>query len=193
MGLLGKSNKVAPDASGGGSDISLTNAQSPKGKKKEKKQKIKKKKKNDAKDWIEALDPATGIPFYTNKVTGEVSWDVPASWNVVGEDGSILFQSTKRRKYDPETGEGYFIDLKGEEAQLWKLENLKSFQANKPRCVSTIDGDEGKRIVFPRIFPVSPLVRIAICEGTEPPRHRITVCVGDPKCEASQLWQPVLY
>lgn len=194
MGLLSSGAKIIPDVAGvadGGGGGELTSTKSTKGKKKEKKAKIKKKKKNDAKDWKEDFDEATGVPFYTNKKTGEMSWEVPASWDEVGDDGSILFKSTKKRTYDPETGEGYFLELKGEKAHAWKTRNLASFIENTPRCVSNIDGDEGKRIVFPNIFPVSPLVRVTVCESNEPPRHRITVCVGDTKCEASQTWQPV--
>jgi len=160
--------------------------------KKKKKKKIKKKKKSDAHEWTETLDVATGIPYYTNSVSGEVSWDVPASWDNDGEDGA-LFTSTKRRKYDPETGEGYFLDLFGEEGKYWKEQVLKSFYENTPRCVSSIDGDAGKRIVFPGVFPVSPLVRITICETLSPSRHRITVSVGNPEDEANNVWQPVHY
>lgn len=54
-----------------------------------------------------------------------------------------------------------------------------------------VDADRGKRIVFPDVFPVSPLVRLNVLEAQEPMRHKTTVSMGDLKDEPNDFWQPV--
>mmetsp|Transcript_59119 Transcript_59119/g.133855 ORF Transcript_59119/g.133855 Transcript_59119/m.133855 type:complete len:228 (-) Transcript_59119:766-1449(-) len=93
--------------------------------------------------------------------------------------------------FDPETGDGYFEELEGVEAEAWKQELNYAFKVPPP--VNTVDGETGKRIVFPNLERVSPLVRISVLENMEPPRHKTVISLGDWRDEASEEWAPVHY
>lgn len=92
-----------------------------------------------------------------------------------------------------EFSEDYFgqYELWGQEAEAHKAELKRAFMI--PRLVSTVDGDMGKRIVFPHVHPVAPLVRLTVCENLAPPRHKVMVSCGDPDDEANDYWQPLLH
>ena len=62
--------------------------------------------------------------------------------------------------------------LSGSEYEAHKAEMLRVFAV--PTTVSSLNGDAGKRIVFPHVHPVAPLVRITICENLNPPRATFT-------------------
>ena len=59
--------------------------------------------------------------------------------------------------------EDYFgqYELSDREAEAHKAELKRAFMI--PRLVSAVDGDMGKRIVFPHVHPVAPLVRLTVC------------------------------
>lgn len=56
------------------------------------------------KDWTVATDPESGLPYYTNKVTGETSWDRPSSSNVKAER-EVQLQANPMKGNDQARGE----------------------------------------------------------------------------------------
>lgn len=144
--------------------------------------------------WVAVLEPSTGEEYFTNTASGEILWELPEGALVVGADGSNE-KKEKRKVYDPETGEGFFDELitGTSEAAKSKALQLKSFAQHMPAKVNALTGDAGKRIIFPNLHPVSPMVRVLVAENTDPPRHRLTVCLGDPADEADEYWRPVFY
>ena len=77
----------------------------------------------------------------------------------------------------------------GSEAESWKLVNKQNFHVPPP--VGARSGEDGKRMVFPNVHPVAPLVRINVLEAQEPMRHKISVPLGNPGDEANEYWHPV--
>lgn len=142
--------------------------------------------------WAEALDDTTGYPYYTSSVNGEIVWELPAGAVVAGsgQDGhGGGGGGAGVEAYDPETGAGFF----SEAGEVHKRVQLAAFEENMPSPVSSLVGDTGKAVVFPGIFPVSPLVRVSVVENLDPPRHRVLISLGDPEDEASEDWLPSLY
>lgn len=83
--------------------------------------------------------------------------------------------------------------LAGQEFKKHAAEMQAIFNAKIPKCVSVLNGDAGKRIVFPHVHPVAPLVRLTVCQHSAPPRHKLMVSCGDPADEANDYWQPCVY
>jgi len=145
-----------------------------------KKKKGKKKMKKTA--WRETVDDTTGFVYYTNNKTGEVSWTKP-------DENAPAIEEVKR-VYDPTTGEGFFVELTGAAAQASRQAQQAAFATHRPKPVSTLLGDNGKKIVFPNIHPIAPLVRVSVLKNMAPPRSKIVVSCGNPADEASEYWQP---
>jgi len=176
-------SRVAPEPA-----AADANVQPPQGKKKGKKGK-----KGKKVGWVALRDPATGQDYFTHTSSGEIAWELPEGALLL-TDGAEKTGKTKRA-YDPETGHGFFEEFEAgsKEALSWKALQLKSFAQNMPAKVNAVAGDAGKRVCFPNTHPVSPLVRVLVAENTEPPRHRVTVCLGDPADEADDYWRPIFY
>jgi hypothetical protein len=164
--------KIAPEPAADGAEVA---PKKKKGKKKAKKA-----------TWTEAVDDATGSLYYTNNKTGEVAWTKPDGSN---NDPHI---EAAARAYDPTTGESFFVELVGAAAASSRRAQQAAFTAHRPTPVSTLLGDNGKKMVFPNIHPIAPLVRVSVLKNAEPPRAKVVVSCGDPADEASHYWQPSL-
>ena len=130
-------------------------------------------------DWEAAYDES-GAMYYVNNVTGESAWELPEGAGGGAEDhggggGQMVLHT---------------VQLKGKRAAEWKKVLEECFTMPEP--VSQLHGDTGKRVVFPNVDPVSPLVRVNVLEAQSPLRHKITVALGDKEDEANAYWQPVV-
>jgi hypothetical protein len=142
--------------------------------------------------YMKTIDPESGVPFYTNKLTGEMMWDKPLSFGSKG-DVEVGDEIAKAAKVE----QGPVKCFRCKETQASKL----CVQCAKPYCIPChIDRHKKKGRELHEWLP------IATCSECENPAVRLCTAegCGDAFCDgcwdlfhwrgplARHLWEPVI-